>query len=409
MRILFVTTYFEPDSGAAAVRLSRLAKLLHQRGHKVTVLTAMPHYPQGEIAAGYRRKLFMVEERDGLRIIRTWLWATPSPKISRRLISQLSLMFTLALRGLFVKRPDVVFIEGQPVFTALAGWFISKIKRRPHVVNVSDFWPEHLLFASEIQESSFIYRLFRTVVNLTQRGAAGIVALHPPLLESVQTRLGQVNNGHVIYNAVDLNRFRPGLDTSSFRQKYDLGAARLVTFIGTFGTHIDVPMMLDVAARLNDCEDVRFVFIGTGGQREYLQQRLQQPELSNARWIGWIDHEDMPQCWSASHITFWAVHDHPLNTKFLQAKNYEALASGVPVAIAIEGINAQLIADSGAGVTVSFGDKDGLTNAIQKLLDDTDFHRQCSENGRTYAETHFDPEAVASAYEGVLKGVMQDG
>jgi glycosyltransferase involved in cell wall biosynthesis len=59
-------------------------------------------------------------------------------------------------------------------------------------------------------------------------------------------------------------------------------------------------------------------------------------------------------------------------------------------------------------LTVPFGDVEGLTRAIERLLDDDDFHRQCSRSGRAYAEVHFDPEAVASAYEKVLLAAMRD-
>ncbi|HEX2620003.1 MAG TPA: hypothetical protein VHL11_07645, partial [Phototrophicaceae bacterium] len=81
MRILLISTFFAPDSGAAAVRLTRLAKQLAQRGHSVTVLTTMPHYPYGKIADTYRGKFTISEIVDNVRIVRVWLWATPSGKI----------------------------------------------------------------------------------------------------------------------------------------------------------------------------------------------------------------------------------------------------------------------------------------------------------------------------------------
>ena len=145
MHILFVTHYFEPSSGAAATRLSALARRLLARGHQITVLTTMPHYPKGEIDTDYRGRFVKVEERDGLRVIYVWLWATPSAKISRRLVSQLSFMLTSALRGISLQKPDVVFIEAQPIFTGLAGRIIADMKRVPYMLNISDLWPDHLL------------------------------------------------------------------------------------------------------------------------------------------------------------------------------------------------------------------------------------------------------------------------
>src|SRR5690606_24447550 len=126
----------------------------------------------GRIAEGYRRKLAVVEVRDGLRIIRTWLWATSSPKISRKLISQNTFMLTAALRSLGIPRPDVVFIEAQPIFTSLAGVFYCRLKRVPYLLNVSDLWPDHLLSVGALAESHPIYRAARWLVNSIYRRAA---------------------------------------------------------------------------------------------------------------------------------------------------------------------------------------------------------------------------------------------
>lgn len=409
MKILLITTYFEPDSGAAAVRLSRLAHILHKRGHEVTVLTTMPHYPQGRIADGYRGKFATVENRDGVRVIRTWLYATPSSSILRRLISQNSFMITAFVRGLGIKSPDVVMIESQPVFTSVAGVLLSKFKRVPYVMNVSDVWPEYLLAVGVMKSSHPLYRIFKWLVNVTQRGASGIVGLYPYILESIRERIGDGDNRRVIFNAVDLERFRPDLDVADFLAEHGLGDEKLVVFGGTFSTMIDFDTLLDVAAEFNDNQDVRFVFVGTGGQRDKVEARLAKGDLTRTKWIGWLNHQDMPAVWSAAHVSFWAIRNHPIYRTIIQAKIYETMASGTPVAIAVEGITTDLVTESGAGLTVPFEDQAALTGAIRRLLNDDDFHAKCAANARQYAETHFDPERVADAYEAVLTQAAKSG
>ncbi len=403
MHILMVTSYFEPDSGAAAVRLSRLARLLQRRGNQVTVLTTLPHYPEGIVHQDYQDAWEVEENRDGVRVIQTWLWATPSPKISRRLLSQWSFMVSAAFRGLNISRPDVILIESQPVFTSLAGVFISRALSVPYVLNVSDFWPEYLLAVNVLKETSPIYKAFYALVNYTFKHAAQIITLYPPLSENVSQRTGQPDKITTVYNAVDLQRFRPGLDTTTFKQNHELGDEKLITFVGTFGTHIDFDTMLDVAAHFNQREDAQFVFIGTGGQREKVGTRLAQPELSNARWIGWMEHADMPLAWNASYITFWAIHDHDLYRNILQSKTYEAMACGTPMAIAVEGITTDIVQRSQSGLTVPFKDTQGLIEIITRLLDDEVLHSHLSMAARDYAEQNFDPDKVAARYEAVLE------
>lgn len=405
MHVLMITSFFEPDSGAAAARLTRLAKMLVQRGHRVTVLTTLPSYPQGRISEGYRGKWGVVEDRDGVEVVRAWLWATPSPRISRKLLSQLSFMVTAALRGLVLSRPDVIFIESQPVFTGFAGAFLSRFKRVPYVLNVSDLWPEHLLSVGALSELHLIYRLARQLVNATYRGAAGIVAMSPIWAERIAGYIGTRTTIEVILNGVDLQRFRPDLDATAFRHKYKLGDASLVTFIGTLATQYDVEGMIAVAQRFADRSDTRFVFVGSGSQSDSLRRSLNV--APNVRWIGWVDPAEIPMAWAASAVTYWVMRPQALYRGTIPAKMYEAFACGVPVAASTEGVAAQMIADSRGGICVSFGDVESLAAAINQLLDNAALRQQYSRAARHYAEQHFAPERVTNAYETLLLQVSQ--
>jgi len=343
-----------------------------------------------------------MEERDGMRVIQTWLWATASPRISRKLISQVSFMLTASLRGLAIPRPDVVMIEAQPVFTNLAGVFLSKIKRVPYVLDVSDLWPDHLLSVGIVTEKHLVYRIARWLVDRTYRGAAGITALTPFLAATIQRYIGATDKIRVIYSGVDLSRFRPGLDTSDFRKKYDLSSARLVTFVGTFGTAYDMEMMLETAKPFADREDVTFVFMGRGSQNDVFQQRLARGDLPNVRWIEWVDHMEIPYAWASSYVTFWALHKHDLHRGAIATKLYEAMGSGVPVCVALEGLVADILQQSDAGIAVSFGDLGGLVNAIRRLLEEPGLRERYSLAARAFAEAHFDYENSVAAYEQVL-------
>jgi glycosyltransferase involved in cell wall biosynthesis len=407
MHILLITTYFKPDSGAAAVRLSRLAKLLARRGHKLTVLTSLPHYPHGQIAARYRQAWTVEEQRSDMRIIRSWLWATPSPRISHKLVSQLSFMLTTTLNGLTLPRPDVILIEAQPVFTSLAGLFLSRRLGAPYVLNVSDLWPDHLLSVGALTENHPVYRLARGLVDLTYRHAAAITAMSPLWAEKIGGYIGQSDQIQVLFNGVDLETFRPHLDAAAFSHKYGLNGCRTVSFIGTFATQYDFDTMLAVARRFKHRPDTQFVFIGQGSQNDILQRELAGGDVTNVRWLKWIDHAEMPEAWAASAVTFWALRPQDLYRGTIPAKLYEAMASGTPIVAATEDVAAHLITASGGGFAVPFGDVDGMTSTIQRLLDDDALRQQTSTAGRAYAEEHFDADRIASAYETVLQQALE--
>jgi len=400
MRILLVTNYFAPDSGAAAVRLTRLAGYLQGFGHEVTVLTSLPHYPQGHIHPDYAGRWVVVEDRGGIRVIQTWLYVTSSPRISRRLWSQLSFMFSGALRGLAIPRHDVVLIEAQPVFTALLGAFLAFKSRTPYVLNISDLWPDHLLSVGALRENSPTYHLTQSLVNQLYHRAKRIIAMSPAWANRIEKKLGSRQKIEVICNGVDLTRFHPQQDTRAFREKYKLGDAKLVTFIGTFATQYDFATMFNALDALRDVPGVVFAWIGTGSQHTEVEKFLAQaPHL---RHIPWLDHDEIPAAWNASYLTYWAMRDHALYRGTIPAKLYETLACGTPVIAATRGITAAILRKSQAGRSVRPGDAAGLAAHIRLLLKDEKLRQTYSQNARRYAETHFNPEDVARAYERAL-------
>ena len=407
MHILLISNYFEPDAGAAAIRLTRLMKILQKRGHQITVLTSLPHYPQGHIHDGYRGNWVVTENRDGMRVIQTWLFATQSAKISRKLVSQISFMLTASLRGIAIPKPDVILIEGQPMFTTLAGMFLARLKRVPYVLNISDLMPEPLVSTGVLTEQSRIYRSGRWVADVTYRRAKRITAMSPVWAQKIESYIGEGEKIDVIYNGVDLNLFRPQLDTAAFREKYQLPDQKIISSIGTFALQYDFDALWEVVKKLSSRNDVQIVVIGQGTQGEAVRQRLTGEEFSGIHWIDWLDKSEIAQAWNASYLNIWTMrpHDHYKGT--IPAKLYEAMACGTPIAAAMEGVGADIVADSGIGITVPCGDIDGLVRAIERFLADENFRQQCSQSARQYAEENYDPEKVAIAYEKVLFSVIE--
>ena len=403
MKILFITHFFAPDSGAASRLHTRLAKKLQERGHEVTVLTTMPHYPQGKIAEGYRGKWQVIEEHDGVQVIQVWLWATQSPKITRRLLSQVSFMLSCSLRGLFLPQPDVIFIENQPIFTGLAGWLISLVKRTKYVLNIADHWPEYLYVAGIVKENSSIYRAFKALTNLTQRDAGAVTAMYANLVDKMEKRIGRTHHNYVIYDSVDLELYQDARIVDDFRKKYHPGTNRLVTFLGTLGPHIDVDTMLEAVKQLRDYPDVSVLFVSAGAQQAKLEQALEQDEFAHCQRLDWLSAEEVPALWMATYLTFWAVTDNELDKLRFQTKLYEAIASGTPAVVAVKGLMSDILEDSQAGVTVNHGDVDGMVQAMRSLLDDSQRYEEMSENGRKYAIEHFDATKQVDAYEKVLQ------
>ena len=138
-RWLILSQYYSPEIGAPQIRLRCLARELREHGIEVEVLTAMPNYPKGEIFPGYPTAQFsMREDIDGIPVRRVWIYPGSGKSPVIRLLNYLSFTLTALMAALSGPRPDVMFVESQPLSLGIVGLCMKWIRRVPYIYHVPD-------------------------------------------------------------------------------------------------------------------------------------------------------------------------------------------------------------------------------------------------------------------------------
>lgn len=406
MRILILTQFYPPEFGAAAIRLSRLARLLAVDGHSVTVLTGMPNYPEGLIREGYRGKVFSREVLDGVEVERVWVYASPSKGTNARLLNQFSFMVLAALRGAFLRRADVILVESHPLFVCLTGGWLRRTKRAPMVLNVSDLWPESAVATGALRADSTLVRMATRVERWAYHDAAQIVGMTEGVLEGIRTALTDPARSSLIKNAVDLDAFRPGqaLLRAEGRAHFGLGERFTVVHIGNMSLTYDFRTMIEAAVGL---PEMCFLFVGGGSQEQVVKSWVAERGLENVQFAGVLAHDEMPRVWAAADVCLIALGDHSIASGTRPAKLYEALATGTPVVAAIRGEGAALLDEASAGIVVPIGDAPAMIGALKRLEASPDERERMAARGRAYAEANLSPEQVKRRYVEVFEQAIK--
>ena len=143
IKLLILTQYYPPETGAPQNRLHELAIRLKKLGIEIDVLTAMPNYPKMEIFESYAGKKYHSEVIDGIQVYRSSIYVNKSAKISSRLRNYFSFVWSSFFVG-WKKLPkyDYIMFESPPLFLGMSGYLLAKIKGAKLIMNVSDLWPE---------------------------------------------------------------------------------------------------------------------------------------------------------------------------------------------------------------------------------------------------------------------------
>lgn len=101
MKITVICHYFYPEIGAPSARLFEMAKHWVAKGHQVSVVTCFPNHPTGVIPKQYRGKKFLVEEVEGIKIYRNYVYATPNEGFVKKTLGHMSFMFSSLFLSMF--------------------------------------------------------------------------------------------------------------------------------------------------------------------------------------------------------------------------------------------------------------------------------------------------------------------
>ena len=395
MRIGLLTQYYPPEIGAPQARLSHLAKQFVRAGHEVVVLTAMPNYPRGKVYPGYGG-VYRRDSRDGVTVVRTWIYPTQSVGMLKRLLNYFSFVLSSLVAGRFVfGRLDYLMTESPPLFLGISGFLLAKMTRARWIFNVSDLWPESAVRLG-ILKSGASLRAAARLEAFCYRKAWLVSGQSVEILEDIRRRFPATQTYH-LSNGVDTEMFSPEKKSAQARLELAGGAgnACLAVYGGLHGIAQGLDQVLE-AATLVPNGTLEIVLVGDGPEKARLQRRAADLSLSNLRFLEPRERERMPEILASADVAIV-----PLKLRLpgaVPSKVYEAMGAGTPVVLVADGEAAAIVRETGAGLVVPPGDVRCLAEALDRLARDEHLRSAMGAAGRRAALDRFDRKTIAAKF-----------
>jgi colanic acid biosynthesis glycosyl transferase WcaI len=400
MRILIVTPYYLPDGGPSAPLYAMLSEALVKKGHAVTVLCAVPHYPTGVVLPEYRKKQVPVIE-NGVRVIRIRVPSMDRTRLAQRLLQFLVYQLGACKAG-FGLDYDVVLYSNPMLMVGLPFILLSSLKKKPAIYSIHDVYPD-----VGVTLGVFRHKLVVRAVTALERYALDRARYVRILSESFIPGLRALGLPEekmvLIYDWVDTELVHPLPRQNEFARQHGLLDKFVVLYAGNIGFSQGLEHVLSAAEILASHADIRFVFVGDGAGKIRLEEEARRCSLQNVVFLPFQPRERLPQVLAAADVSLVTL-QKGIGSGSLPSKSFSILASGRPLIASVDENSdlARLVQRAGAGVCIAPENPELLARAILDIKGDTVQSSRFGENGRSFVLQHHAPETAAVQFEYLL-------
>ena len=372
-------------------------------GHEVTVVTCAPNHPRGIVYQGYRNKLFQWEKMDGIQIIRLWTYVSANEGYIKRTLNYVSYMISAVLAAPFLPKADVVVSTSPQFFNGLGGYFVSRLKRAPWILEIRDLWPESIRVVGAIKNKAII-RMLEQLELFAYRKADRIVPVTDAFRDYMIGKGIAPDKIDVIKNGVDLEFYKPVSGDNPVEEELGLRKKFVVSYFGTHGMAHHLETVLEAASELKDEQNIVFLLVGDGAELERLALTREELGLDNVLMLGQQPKEKMPYLWALSNASMVLLKNSELFKMVIPSKIFESLAMEKPVILGVKGESQRIIEASEGGICIEPEDHRELAEAVLKLYRNPALCAQLGANGRRHVTQFYDRAMLARRYLSLLMG-----
>ena len=398
MHVCFFNRSYWPDLSATGQLLTELAEdLVRAHGWDVTVVCGYPLRSNAQVPGS--------EWRQGVHIVRA-TGSTLDPKaFAGRATNYVTYFASATLKGLRIRKPDVVIALTDPPIIGLAALAAAAKADASFVFLCEDIFPEVATLLEDFH-SGVVNDALTRVNRFLVRKADRVIALG----ETMKRRLVEGKGADptkvaVIHNWADCSAVAPGPRDNPFAREHGLVDKFVALHAGNIGLSQDLEIVLHAAEQLRDRNDIVFVFVGDGSKKKDLQDLAVRRDLRNVMFLPFQPREAMDQSYATADVSLISL-KRGLAGVIVPSKVYNVLASGRPCVAAVEQDCevAQIIQDAGCGYVVAPGDAAALRSRVVQLADDRDRAVDMGVRARA-AALDFDRPRQVAAYDALLRDV----
>jgi glycosyltransferase involved in cell wall biosynthesis len=353
-----------------------VAEAIAQR-HDVTVVAGRPSYdPEKRYPFAWVRKTV----RNKVMVECVGSTDFPRHKMKRRVANYLSYL-ALGVPHALAMRTDLVLAMTDPPIAGIAGALVAGLQNRPFVYNIRDMYPDMALGGDIVNAGPWVTR-WENMHRWALRSAARVIVL------------GEDMRARIVAKGIDPARVVVVRDGSAaagppppagdpVTEEIRCGFKFTMVHAGNLGFYGAWSTLVKAAELLRD-ESTGLIFVGDGANRARIQETAKG--LDNVRFLPFRPFSQVPNVMAAGDLQVITVKPG-LEGVVVPSKMYSILAAGRPVLVVTtpETDAAQIVRESGCGLTAHPDDPQGVADAVRSVMNDPARLEQMGQRAREWS------------------------
>jgi glycosyltransferase involved in cell wall biosynthesis len=393
VKILFITFFFPPYKTVASIRTGKTAKLLHEMGHEIRVVSAknsMKEELEVEIPGDllHQTPWFSIDEavvnllgRGKKDQLKGEVLHGGKMKLKTKIIQKLFSLykFFLYVPDQFVGwykyavqeseeiikdfKPDIIYASSGPYTALMIGAKLSKKYNIPFVAELRDLWADNHYDKQ--------YSIGRFLEYITLKDASALVSVSQPLVETLSKKY-----------KVPCYEVRNAFDAEDFKYTHQRMDEKkiIITYTGMMyaGKRDPLTLFQAIASDVYLKENVECLFYGNS--LGWVNERAKEFGITaNVKVFNPIEREEVLKLQARSDILLLLTWDDPLEKGVFTGKLFEYIGSAKPILSigAVDDVASNLIKENGFGLASN--DTNEIVTFIKNIKNRD--HLESIENG----------------------------
>lgn len=409
--------YATSPNMSGLTRPYEFAKKIIKIGYEVEIFTSSYlHYTSKNLIKG--NELFIEEEVDGIKFnfIKTCSYEGNGLSRIKNFVDYY-INLKKYIKNQKIEKDDIadiIYASSPHPLSLLAGIKIAKKLNKPCISEIRDFWPEVFFLGGKLKEKSILGRLLLLGENYLYKKSNALIFLKEGDFNYILERKWDLDQGgnidltkiHYINNGVDNEEFTSNIKKYNFFDK-DLESNKFkIIYTGAIRKVNNVGKILDVAKLFLNDKEIMFIIYGDGNEKESLEKRVKEENISNVIFKGYIEKKYIPFILSKSSLNILNYSDTEYNWSRGNSSNklFEYMASGKPIISTVK-MGYSIINKYNCGIELEESNIENFYTAIQsiKSLNKNEYDKLC-KNAKQGARD-FDFKSLSKKIINVIESV----